>query len=81
MPTNSNSQPVYEIPPPKYSAERVLEILLDPNIPENKICKEKPNGVTRSGTYVVDTSNLKCVDDIKRRFWNLELLWLTSNRI
>ena len=33
-----DDQPVYEIPPPKYQAERILKILLDPTIPPSKIC-------------------------------------------
>lgn len=69
----SAEQPIYESPPPKYSAERLLEILLDPSIPYSKVCKEKPTGVTCSATYVVDTRNLKCLDDIKKDdfgIWN-----------
>ena len=66
MTSCNNNQPIYKLPPPKYSAEQILKILLDPNIPENKICKEKPSGITCSATYVIDTNNLKCLDDVKK---------------
>ena len=70
---STNNQPVFESPPPKYSAEQLLKILLDPNLPYSKVCKDKPAGVTCSATYVVDTRNLKCLDDIKKDefgIWN-----------
>lgn len=66
-------QPIFETPPPKYLAERILQILLDPMIPQHKVCKEKPSGVTSSATFVVDTRKLQCVDDIKKDefgIWN-----------
>lgn len=59
-------QPVYECPPPRYSADRILQILLDPTIPEDKICKVKPTGIKASATFVVDVRNLECLDDIKK---------------
>ena len=61
---------MYEYPPPKYSAERLFEILFDPDIPYHKVCKEKPSGVRCSA---VDTGYLKCIDDIKKDefgIWN-----------
>jgi len=33
-----STQPVYEHPPSKYNAERIIKILLQPN--ESKICRE-----------------------------------------
>lgn len=67
------NQPIYEIPPPKYSAETILRILLDPKLPENRVCKVKPSGIKSSATFVVNIRNLKCVDDIKKDefgIWN-----------
>ena len=64
--------PVYEIPPPKYTAERILKILLDPEIDE-KICNDKPSNVSTSATYVVNIANLKHPDDVKKDefgIWN-----------
>ena len=58
-------EPIYEIPPPKYSAEKILKILLDQNIQESKICSVRPTGIHKSATYVVDVSKLKHPDDIK----------------
>ncbi len=40
--------PVFEVPRTQYSAERILEILFDPEIPESKICKAQPIGITSS---------------------------------
>ena len=31
-------EPVFEVPPPKYTAEQILRILLDPCISNSKIC-------------------------------------------
>ena len=81
---NNSNQPIYEYPPPKYSAERILEILLDPCTPINKVCKEKPTGVTCSTTYVVNTRNLKRLDDIKKDefgIWNCSGSHPTSFRV
>lgn len=59
-----NSQPVYEIPPPKYSAERVIKILLHPD--ESKACRIKPTAITCSASYVVDVRCLQNQDDRKK---------------
>ena len=66
-----NDQPVYEIPPPKYHAERILKILLDPTIPPSKICSVRPTNISRSATYIVDVSKLKHPDDIKNVLGNI----------
>lgn len=58
--------PVYEIPPAKYSAERILKILCDPAISSSKICTTLPIQVTTSGTYVVDVTKLSHPDDVKK---------------
>ncbi len=58
--------PVFEVPRTQYSAERILEILFDPEIPETKICKAQPIGITSSSAYVVDLRQLSHVDDIKK---------------
>jgi len=39
--------------------------LLDPNIPNEKICTTKPTGIVSSATFVVDIRQLKCIDDVK----------------
>ena len=58
--------PVYENPPPKYSAKRVLKILLDPSLPASRICSTRPMQISRSSTYVVDMSSLDHPDDVKK---------------
>ena len=58
--------PVYEVPPEKYSAERVIKILLDPNIDKKKICNQRPLDIQSSGTFVVDLNSLKDPDDVKK---------------
>lgn len=62
---SDDEQPIYECPPPKYSAERVLEILLDPAIDTSRVCTSKPIAITSSSTFVVDISKLANPDDIK----------------
>ena len=57
---------VYEIPPDKYSAERVIKILLDPNINKKKICHQQPTKIANSSTYVVDLNSLKDPEDVKK---------------
>jgi len=63
-------QPMYKYPLPKYSAEWILQILLNPNLGKEKICQKKPTNVTCSATFVVDTRKLQIPEDIKRM--NLE---------
>lgn len=60
----SNNQPIYEVPPEKYTAETIIKILLDPK--ESKICHAKPTMVSSNATYVVDTKNLQNLEDIKK---------------
>ena len=57
--------PIYEHPPPKYSAERILQIMLDPDLESSKICSTRPTTITCSATYIVDLSKLAHPDDIK----------------
>ena len=59
-------EPVYERPPQKYTAERIVKILLDPNIDRNKICKRRPILVEESSTYVVDLDLLQDPEDVKK---------------
>uniref|UniRef100_A0A1X7TEI0 Uncharacterized protein n=1 Tax=Amphimedon queenslandica TaxID=400682 RepID=A0A1X7TEI0_AMPQE len=61
----SLDQPIYEIPPPKYSADTILSILLNLNINESKVCSGCPLRVTSSATFVVDLSKLAHPDDVK----------------
>ena len=56
--------PVYEYPPKKYSAEKILNILLTAK-PE-QICQHKPKMITRSATFVVDVRCLENQEDIKK---------------
>ena len=61
---DDSAQPIYEHPPDKYSAEEIIKILLDP--PKDKICYVKPTLVTKSAAYIVDTSSLHNLEDIKK---------------
>ena len=58
--------PVYEVPPEKYAAERIIKILLDPKIDDRKICKQRPLNVESSSTFVIDLNSLKDPDDVKK---------------
>ena len=64
-PTNDNC-PVYETPPDKYPAERIIKILLDPTIKESRICHQQPANITKSSTYVVNLNSLKDPEDVKK---------------
>ena len=57
-------QPVYEFPPEKYSANRIITILLTAK-PE-EIYKLKPRNINKSSTFVVDVRCLKNQEDIKK---------------
>ena len=61
---DDSTQPVYERPPPKYSAERVIKILLEAE--KSKVCERKPTPIRKSATYVVNVRNLRSQDDIKK---------------
>ena len=58
-------EPIFEVPPPKYTAEQILRTLLDPCISESKICNVRPVNITQSATYVVNMQMLEHQDDIK----------------
>ena len=57
---NSTGVPIFEIPPPKYSAHQIVRILLDQNIDEERIALKRPTDAPSSSTFVVDisTSNM-----------------------
>ena len=43
--------PVYEVPPEKYAAERIIKNLLDPKTDDRKICKQCTLNVESSSTF------------------------------
>ena len=57
---------MYEVPPDKYSAEDIVQILLNPNIDHAMICKKRPFSVSTSSSYVVDLNSLQHPDDVKK---------------
>lgn len=60
----------FESPPPKYSAESILKLLLDPNIDRCRVCCSWPvSGVTSNATFVVDITSLKHPDDVRKDFF------------
>ena len=61
-----DDEPIYEKPPQKYSADRVLKILLDKLIPSDKICSKRPTHVVGSSSYVIDISKLSHPVDVKK---------------
>lgn len=54
-----------EIPKGRYTGERTLKILLNPNIKRRRGCYKQPINVSTSSTFVVDLS-LEHPDDIKK---------------
>ena len=59
-------EPVFEVPLLKYTAERVVKILLDPNLDSSRICKRRPVAVNSSSTYVIDLDSLQDPGDVKK---------------
>lgn len=60
----------YEAPPPKYLAESLLKILLNPCIDTSHICRTWPvTGITVSASFVVDVTSLKHPDDVRKDFF------------
>ena len=57
--------PLFEIPPPRYSAEHIIRILLDPTIPPTKVCIRRPIAISKSSTFIVDLTHLENPDDVK----------------
>lgn len=56
--------PIYERPPPKYSANYIMKLLLDPNIDRSIIATGRPIGSACNATFVVDLSKLQHSDDV-----------------
>ena len=57
--------PIFEIPPPKYSAHQIMQILLDQNLDKEWITLKRPIDAPSSSTFVVDISKLARPDDIR----------------
>ena len=57
---------MYETPPTKYSAMRIMEILLDPSISNEKIAYRRPIKVESSSTFVIDITSLAHPEDVKK---------------
>lgn len=61
-----SEEPIFEVPPEKYSSERVIKILLDPKIKQSKICSRRPVMVEKSSTFVVNLDMLQDPADVKK---------------
>ena len=72
---NTSGVPIYEKPPEKYSAYRIMQILLNPKINEQRIAMKRPLEAPFSSTFVVDVSKLAHPDDIKKDVYGK---WLYS---
>ncbi len=65
----------YEKPPPKYAAETIMKMLLNPHIRKGKVCVTWPVTVETSSTLVVDITKLKHPDDVRKDFFGK---WVNS---
>ena len=66
----------YEVPPPKYTAEYILKLLLNPSIDCNWIfCTWPVSNIVGSATFVVDLTLLEHPDDVQKDFFGK---WLHS---
>lgn len=80
VPNTCSGFPVFKNPPPKYSAEQILHILLDPDFDHQRIFCQKSFCITRSGAFVVDLSSLDSEEE-ERRIWHLELFRVSSKSL
>lgn len=65
-PRNSFGVPIYENPPPKYSALRIMQILLDPSLSPSKVASDRPVVAERSSIFIIDVRKVAHPDDIKK---------------
>ena len=71
---NSTGVPIFEKPPPKYTAHQIVRFLLDQNIDKQRIALKRSLDAPSSSTFVVDISKLSHPDDIKDMYGK----WLHS---
>ena len=57
--------PIFEKPPSKYSAIRIMKILLNQSLDERRVAYKRPVEIQSSSPFVVDLSKLVHPDDIK----------------
>ena len=57
---------MFEKPPSKYSAMRIMKILLNQSLDEQRVAYKRPVEVQSSSTFVVDLTKLAHPNDIKR---------------
>ena len=76
----SSTHPLaFEVPPPKYSAEAILKLLLNPNIDRSRICQTWPvSNIVGNATFVVDITSLKHPDDVRKDLQKMDPFWLPS---
>ena len=68
--------PAYEVPPQRqYAAMQIMRILLDDSIDQEKIARKRPLQVNRSSSFIVDLTNLRDVNDVKKDLYGK---WLHS---
>ena len=70
-----NGVPIFEEPPAKYYAFKIMQILLNPKIDEDRIAKQRPLQTHCSSTFVVDITQLSHPDDIKKDMYGK---WLSK---
>ena len=61
----SSTNPVFASGIKKYSAEELINILLEKSIHQGYACEQQPLRVRESKVFIIDTSKLNHLDDIK----------------
>jgi len=56
--------PVYSRSSTRFDTQEIINILLDPDLSEDKICKMQPIDVEHNASFVVDISKLKSMKDL-----------------
>ena len=56
--------PVYSRSTARFDTQELVNILLDPDLKEEKICKTQPTDIEHNTVFVVDISRLDCIKDL-----------------
>ena len=56
--------PVYSRSTTRFDTQEAVNILLDPELDKDKICKMQPTNIEYNAAFVVDVSNPECLKDL-----------------
>jgi len=56
--------PVYSRSSTRFDTQEIVNVLLDPELNDGKICQMQPTNVKHNAAFIVDISKLGCVKDL-----------------